>query len=390
MNHQDLHDALAAIADRSQPTDLYRRSLRRSAQLHRGRRAGASLGAVAAGLLLVLAGWTAARPGPTPAPPVSPPADSLSPSAPATAGPEPTPAAGQVINAAYWFLDATVPVPPWPAGSGCPDGRVKMGPYDYQSREPTVGVMFAAAVSIEGQPAYLVHLICGTPGPGYMIGQLVVYRGRIATGLTPVATVFRTACCIDVGPDDISSVIEARGDGINRIVLTVRQQTQGDATEASELGLLTQQRLYEWNGRTYEQIDGATNFVVGPEGSSVTVQAGPLRVPPPVAGCHTATMDITVRNDGPALAPSLSAVIFFPQGQPPNDCPVPDGQKLRGSEVIVDGLAPGESRTVTATVVFGQRFDGGQPVADDPGNVIQIRTGERRYPQTIRYGIEYR
>jgi hypothetical protein len=156
------------------------------------------------------------------------------------------------------------------------------------------------------------------------------------------------------------------------------------------LSLLTQQRRYEWTGQTYEQIDGATSFVVRPEESSVTVHASPLRVPPPVAGCHTATMDITVRNAGPALAPKVSAVIFFPQGQPPNGCPVPDGQKPGGTEVIVDGLAPGESRTVTATVVFGQRLDGGQPIADDPGNLIQIRTAERRYPETTRYGIEYR
>src|SRR5262249_54985716 len=118
------------------------------------------------------------------------------------------------------------------------------------------------------------------------------------------------------------------------------------------------------------------------------VTASALVMQAPVNGCRTGTMTITVRNNGPQLAPKVSAVVYFANSQGTDNCQVPAGQGWRSTEVVVDGLAPGESRTVTATVASND-LGNGQPAGTTSG-AIELRTGERRYPETTQFAIEYR
>ncbi|MEU4479677.1 hypothetical protein AB0F68_16710 [Micromonospora sp. NPDC023966] len=113
-----------------------------------------------------------------------------------------------------------------------------------------------------------------------------------------------------------------------------------------------QWRTYAWTGERFTQTAGPTKFGVDPRLTNLTLTAGDLVVgPADTKGNRTATVTVTVVNNGPVDVPQLGFSDFYTIGEPAGG----DLSRCRmvrsdGPEAcVLDGLPAGKRKTYTFT-----------------------------------------
>jgi hypothetical protein len=113
-----------------------------------------------------------------------------------------------------------------------------------------------------------------------------------------------------------------------------------------------QWRTYAWTGERFTQTAGPTKFGVDPRLTNLTLRAGDLVVgPADTKGNRTATVTVTVVNNGPVDVPQLGFSDFYTIGEPAGG----DLSRCRtvrsdGPEAcVLDGLPAGKRKTYTFT-----------------------------------------
>jgi hypothetical protein len=229
--------------------------------------------------------------------------------------------------------------------------------------------------------------------------QLVAVRIDGATA-TVVGTVLATA------PTDGQGELEEPGgpgvatiggyvgldDGSIRVDVTNKITCCGTPEDSA----VVQQRGYEWTGSSFEQVAGPTTFVADPSVANLEVTVPTLAFSAPVDGFRSATLTITVRNNGPQTAADVSAYVDYqfgieePSGGDWGQCgksdPAYDG--IGAFAVCSFGdIAPGQSITLTLPMRRSSQFEAEEsPHFSTYTGRVEARTGTRYYP-SVTYDV---
>jgi hypothetical protein len=365
----NLNNALADIANRVKPVDLYERSLRRSAQIGR-RRAAASIATGAMAVALVSVGAWGILPhsgADAPTQPATAPTVTESP-APVMPTHDPN---TKVADAGSELANATLNVPAWPrrgALGGCPEGRVTFKQRSRFSTDHKREAQIASALpmKIDGNAVYVVTLIC-QQAEGQVV-QVVAYSSGAEHAL--IGVVVATTGEID----HISWVADATPDLIQ--VELDHQTVDGQMPPAYTL--IFQTRFYTFQNGAFVQAGGPSTFAVDPS-QHATVTPSSLDFGKAVAGCRTGTMTLTIQNTGSHALGGISAAVISTEVMPRHTCEVPDTQGYHSAIVQVTeagkvpSFAPGASKTVTVTIVIPDRPGLSGTRVDQPENFVQLR-----------------
>jgi hypothetical protein len=390
-----LSNGLDTIASRVESVDLYSRSLNRSRQIGRRRAAGVT----AAGAVLAFAAFGTWQLLPRPdGPPVTPasPTVTVSESPTATVAPSesptanPNPSASVVPASAEDLKNQTLDVPPWPqhlSHTDCPTEHLvlKDGQVNFPATNLFVGLQKAISVDInnDGVPETIAALYCGGPGER-RVTQVVAYRGPSGS----LSIIGQVAGPIpDVGnQESYIDDIEAAAPGIR-----VRVGIGAAGTAPPTYAQVHQWRTFQWNGSAFKQTAGSTKFEADPSVADLSVTTGPLVFGTPVGNCRTGTITLTVTNKGPQPAADVTAALMHRGIDVTDLCPtVMPTQAYNSSLVAVPTIAPGATKTVTATIVV---YEGGETpsgtTVDESWNYVQLRIGDLRYPGNVRFIVKY-
>lgn len=389
MSNFDLRDGLSGIATEVRGVDLYDRALRRSAQIRRRRAAAAVLATAVAVVAISGATWRLA--GDWAHPPM--PGDSTTSTPPTTT---PTTPAPTVSEPDPDILNTTLALPVWPAAApdlgvgDCPVGPISVvdGLYFDDASGTTIGMSAPAILDLGDVTHYVVSVSCGGPGQGGH-GQVLAYRLE-GTEFTFVGRVVDTSVVTrSEGAWPFIMGVRADGDRSVIVELMVRLSV---GTWPPEFTELTQERTYDWDGEQYRQSAGPTSFLTD---ADVSMTASDLVFGPAVEFCREGTITLTITNNEPSPLPRVDVALILPglgesavtacQRELP-------GQGRDSALVTMPDLAPGETRTVTATVVVDTRSTTDDATRFDgrPENYYaDLRVGSQRTGETVPIVIRY-
>ena len=389
MSNTDLRRGLAEIATEVWPVDLYERALQRSAQIRRRRVLTATLAASVAVVAISGTTWQLAG-GSAQAP--SPPAGSTAPTSSGPTG-EPTVTPTLPVDPDPLRSAAVLTVPEWPALSArvaCPTGELPFveGRHDDLASGTVVSLLQTATITVP-ETHYIGVFQCwasnaATNEPPIAV-QVLAYRLGEA-GLALVGTVVDP----ETGSEAGLSLVTAGLDEVSRDSISLH--LNGIVGNPPVPIGLYQHRTYTWNGDRYVQSDGPTSFFADID---VSMTVSELVFAPPVEFCRTGTMTLTITNDDDiALDDVWVGLILRGLGdgeRAVRECQADPAQYDQAEDYVqarIGPVAPGEARTVTATVLVDTRavdptrFAGGGHFADL--RVGQQRTGTE-VPIVIRY-----
>ncbi|MCZ7378294.1 hypothetical protein [Micromonospora sp. WMMC250] len=322
---------------------------------------------------------------PTPSISVSPtPEDSTSPSpgpSVTTGGPASAAPDGRISRAQ--LLDASVTLPAWRAGRGCPTSAVRL------SGDNREGVNWLIAVDhgdVDGDGAVetvaLVQCALGTGGP-----MQVVAFDRDETG--KVVTLGRVVATTIDKPQWLFA-LDVVADGTVRVQVGDIAPGGGWAAKWSQ----RQWRGYRWKGDAFTQVSGPTSFGPNPNLADVSVTTGDLVLRVADDGSRTGTATVRIRNRGTApvahvvLRLGVPAVVRadvdgwetcsgVPESIDPIVCRL--GQLAAGAEMRLDldfHVFEGDKLSTDRADVEVQPMDGERDVLPDVNsgdNLVQMK-----------------
>jgi hypothetical protein len=389
----------AEVAPMVRPSDVagLRAALRRRQRTRVGIAAFASVLAVVVPVTWYAASTRAVGPPnvpgtATPTEPASPSSEpsSLEPSASPEPSIDPSPPPGALDN-------ATVPLPPWPAGVNCPSGPITFaGGVHLLPVDTGLSILIRHPVdaNLDADPALelAVTVMCFGPGEGGT--SSVIALERAGSAYHTLGTVIST------GPGfELIGELAGTADGVQ---IEVGDINYGSAPPS--YATLWQWRTYRWNGSSYLQTAGSRSFVVDPAVATVTATVGQLVVgaattsvgprydPGATPGwhCALATISITLHNAGPNRAELISAAMIV-SGLPEDGvCPDVSGVHMGYDSALVDlgELAAGASRTVTVTVPAWAYLNG-PTVVDEAYNYVDLRVRDQKVPGRQHLVVRY-
>ncbi|MEV7330996.1 hypothetical protein [Micromonospora sp. NPDC093244] len=238
---------------------------------------------------------------PTPTDPATP---TTSPSA-TSGGPASTAPNGRFSRAQ--LLGATVTLPAWRAGPGCPTSAVRISGDDRE------GVNWLIAIDhgdVDGDGAVetvaLVQCVLGTRGPMQVVAFDRDEEGKVVTLGRVVATTIDKPQWL-FGLDVVD-------DG------TVRVQVGDIAPGGGWPGEWSQRqwRGYRWKGSTFAQVSGPTSFGPNPHSADLAVTATALVLGTADDGSRTGTTTVRIRNKGAAAVPRVELRLNVPSDVRPD------------------------------------------------------------------------
>jgi hypothetical protein len=289
---------------------------------------------------------------------------------------------------------AVLTVPEWPALSArvaCPTGDLPFveGRHDDVASGAVVSLLQTATTSVP-ETHYIGVFQCwasnaATNEPPVAV-QVLAYRlGE--EGLALVGRVVDPATGSEAG----LSLVTAGLDEVSRDSISLH--LNGIVGYPPIAMGLYQHRTYTWDGDRYVQSDGPTSFWADIDVSMVVSE---LVFGPPVEFCRTGTMTLTItNNDDIALDDVWVGLILRGLGdgeRAVRECQADPAEYDQADDYVqarIGAVAPGETRTVTATVLVDTRavdpparFAGG-------GHFADLRVGQQRtrteVPIVIRY-----
>lgn len=391
MSNTDLRRGLAEIATEVRAVDLYDRALRRSAQLRRRRVVAATVTAAVAVVAISGTTWQLAR-GSAQAP--LPPAQSTAPAPPGPTG-EPTVTPTRPADPDRLRSAAVLAVPEWttlsPARDACPSGDLPFveGRHEDRASGAVVSLLQTATTSVPDTHHIGVFQCwasnAATSEPAIAV-QVLAYR-QVGEGLALVGHVVDPATGSEAGLSLVTASLDTAS--LNSISLHMNGIFGNPPVTMG----LYQHRTYTWNGDRYVQSDGPTSFWADIE---VRMVVSELVFGPAVEFCRTGTMTLTITNDDDITLDDVWVGLIvrgLGDGElAVRECQADPVEYVQTDDFVqarVGTVAPGETRTVTATVLVdtravdpAARFVGG-------GHFADLRVGQQRtrteVPIVIRY-----
>jgi hypothetical protein len=244
-------------------------------------------------------------------PSMSSPTPSIAPSGDASAAPD-----GRIDQA--MLRGATINVPAWSADGShteCPSGPVTFTDGSY-TVFPSVRVTQLRVASVDvnhdAAPEAVLLLSCG----GYHVTSQVLALDRDAAGR------LHTVGQVVAQSGTVRGICDVRA-GSNGAV-QVKVADLDVPGRCGESPAITQWRGYSWNGKTFVQSSGPSTFPANPHIAEVSVTTGDLAFAAPVDGIYHGTLQVHVRNTGPA-AGYYQIGVSAPAGleiTPPDQCSV--------------------------------------------------------------------
>lgn len=175
-------------------------------------------------------------------------------------------------------------------------------------------------------------------------------------------------------------------DGTIRVDVTNKFTCCGTPSQSA----VVQQRIYGWTGSAFAQVAGPTTFVADPTVADLDVTVPALAFSAPADGFRTATLSVTIHNNGPQTATDVSVylehrfAIEAPSGGDWDRCPE-DGQVSTVCEL--GDIAPGQTVTLTLPMRRSSQYEAEETphFSTYPGKV-EARTGTFYYP-LVEYGL---
>ncbi|MEU8088549.1 hypothetical protein AB0B57_33650 [Micromonospora sp. NPDC049101] len=316
-------------------------------------------------------------PAPTPSGPQSP---TLSPSAPSGS---PTPGVPDGRFSRSQLLGASVTLPAWRAGRGCPTSGVRI------SGENREGVNWLVALDhgdVDGDGAVetvaLVQCALGTGGPMQVVAFDRDEAGKVVTLGRVVATT--------IDKPQWLFALDVVDDG------TVRVQV-GDIAPGGGWNAKWSQRQwrgYRWKDGAFTQVSGPTSFGPNPNLADVSVTTGDLVLRVADDGSRTGTATVRIRNRGTGPVANLALRLGVPavvradvdgwercSGVPETIDPIVCGlgQLAAGAEIRLDldfHVFKGDTVSTDKADVEVQPMDGERDVLPDVSradNLVQMK-----------------
>jgi hypothetical protein len=238
---------------------------------------------------------------------------------------------------------------------------------------------------VAGQTHTVGVLTCRGPGEGSS-AQVLAYR-RDGDAFVLVGPVFDTSMVAPAeGAWAFVTGIAVAGESVVVDVM-VRLSIGSSVPRFEEM---TQQRTFTWDGTGYTQTAGPTSFLADPATVDLSLTTGSLAFAPAEGVCRTGTITLTITNRGASSVDGVAVALILPGlGERPVDCPAPPGQGLDSAMVEVGAIGPGQSRTVTATVVADSRGDPGRFGGPPDRTYADLRVGDQRTGDKVQLAIEY-
>jgi len=265
--------------------------------------------------------------------------------------------------------NATLSLPSWSDGNGCPSGTVKLRNGQFGGGNvPASQLLKAASVDLDrdGSADAVAIFIChgGDPGLEMAVAFHRAPDGSIQT-LGKVVT-------------GIYTIADVRAGDAGTVQLQVSDLAGSDGAAAT--GQVKQWRTYEWDGTGFNQTAGSTSFTVAVP--ALTVTLSDLTFEAPVNGKRTGTMTVTLRNGGTTTISNASVVYELTVGTvtaPTCDQVVAD--LPFSGQCAVQPIAAGATATVTFTMIDDQgaaASPGSTPLQETGENLVQIRVGDQK------------
>ncbi|WP_329107024.1 hypothetical protein OG792_02705 [Micromonospora sp. NBC_01699] len=270
----------------------------------RRRRRVATTGALALALVVIVgpvAGYAALnRTSPSPTGPIATDGPTPSP----TPSTSPTPSAGPSVSASATpgapdgrisradLLRATVDLPAWRSGPGCPANGARLTDRAVDDGDNVLVATAYGDVDADGatETVALVTCLVGQGGPM----QVVAFDRDDAGGIVTVGQVVRSDPKAQWFTD-----IEVRANGVVRVEVADEAPGGGWPLEYSQ----RQWRGYRWDGQVFGQSEGPRSFPDNPYGVNLTVTATDLVYRAPEGGgLRTGEVTLTLRNVGTVTA----------------------------------------------------------------------------------------
>jgi len=264
--------------------------------------------------------------------------------------------------------------------------------------ETTDGLMVLSTMHLDvdgdGTNEIVAKILCplGQVGPQQLIA--------VEPGVSPtvIGVVLQTADTDGAGeldPLDGPGVATIRGyNGLADGTIRADVGNKFTCCSTPPSAAVVQQRSYRWTGSSFEQIDGPTTFVADPAFADVTVTVPTLAFGAPVDGFRSATLTVTIHNDGPQNVQNVSAFLDYRFGTE-----LPDGGDWYRCEpkdqitavCAVDLIAPGQTVTLTLPMRRSSQFEAEETphFSTNTGRVevrIVTRTGTYYYP-SVTFGL---
>ncbi len=231
---------------------------------------------------------------------------------------------GPIPAGAIDLSDATLDLPPTGyTGPPAPDcsgvttfvHRVGKVPTYYKEEPPPAAAdrstarieqEWAGDVDRDGVPDTLALITCQQRGQGnWQVVAVrngphgpVVFAQVVAEGPAPGPTSFFGLGV--TGSGDVVAEVGDYGKGL----------TPAQRTAAAEIST-HQRRTYHFDGHTFGQVDGPVTFPPNPHFNQVSLTVATLTYGPVVDGRRSATLVLTVHNDGPAAARDVELNLGF-------------------------------------------------------------------------------
>ncbi|MET8528865.1 hypothetical protein [Micromonospora sp. NPDC005172] len=231
---------------------------------------------------------------------------SPAPSPSVTSGsPTATPPSGKISRAQ--LLDASVTLPAWRAGPGCPTSGIRLSGDD---REGVNWLLAFDQGDVDGDGAVeavgLVQCVLGSGGPLQVVAFDRDQRGRIVTLGRVVAT--------SIDKPQWLFALDVVDDG------TVRVQVGDIAPGGGWPGEWSQRqwRGYRFKGGSFAQVSGPTSFGPNPHDVNLVVTASNLVLADAPDGSRTGTITVRIRNGGNGPAAYVDLRIGLPAAVRPD------------------------------------------------------------------------
>jgi hypothetical protein len=314
----DLRDAFRNLAAVTNPyvrppgADLAQ--LRARVRIRNRRMLAAAAAALA---VLVPAGLVAlAQGGGSSSLPIPPATSVPSPTATATTTPPPDAPYGQPVRGPGALVNATLTLS-WPDPEDdeyC--GATFTVPADTEpgldTGRPTIMSTMHFDIDGDGTREIVAHVYCrlGQVGPEQIIALRSTPEPTMLGTVVATGSVTGQGELAQPGGVGIAAIQGYGGQPDGTIWVEVKNRRTCCATPPESA--VAQLRTYEWSGTSFDQVDGPISFMALPSVADVEVSVPTLAFGAPVDGFRTATLIVTIHNNGPHPAPSALAYIEYP------------------------------------------------------------------------------
>jgi hypothetical protein len=183
-----------------------------------------------------------------------------------------------------------------------------------ESGRPTILSTMRLDVDDDGTREIVAHVYCvlGQVGPEQIIAVRLGDTPTVLGTVIATGSVTGQGLLAQPGGTGVAAIGAYHGEPDGTIWVEVANRRTCCATPPESA--VAQLRTYEWSGTSFDQVGGPISFMALPSFADVVVSVPTLAFGAPSGGFRSATLSVTIHNNGPHPTSAAHAFIEYPFG----------------------------------------------------------------------------